>query len=381
MANLASYIATFKAFRRLRLPRRDEVLDGYYTLLYAEYERFPPGLPAEVTAVARQVKDLHDKDRLTWPKALAFERVILTLLPDAEIQARAWHLRDRYRRIVTKDQFALYEQTHDKNAKGDVLRNDMISLLVAMTEYYTVRQGIELERTGFSQRVQMFTGVLILILGLSSRGVSHLLPWFFKGPGFAALAVGAAICGLGWWTGNSGWRSGGVAIMALVSVGLVVAAIGTAGGSNNECGSTQVFTTLVMVIIAGLFGGAFSMLQRVQSPIADGDPLSNLLALRATKREIFLPPIVGAVGALVLYCLFDSQLLPNAIFPKMFEVKHSSQGSLSFLDYLDHAGPMDGIDHAKLLIWSFLAGFSERLLPDALDRLTKQASSNNGAKK
>lgn len=77
----------------------------------------------------------------------------------------------------------------------------------------------------------------------------------------------------------------------------------------------------------------------------------------------------------MLYCVFDAGLLTGALFPKMYSVPASAKGSLSFANYLFAAGPVAGMDHAKLLVWSFLAGFSERLLPDALDRLTKQAAS------
>jgi len=376
VTKLDSFLEKFKAFRRLRLPRRDQVLDDYYTQLHVEYERLDPEkLPDSVKRFAAEAKALHEKDRLTWATAFAFQRMILMFLPDAEVAARAWYLRDRYRSIVTKDQYALYEKTHDPDAKGDVLRNDMASLLLALTEYYAVRQGIEVERTGFSHRVQVMTGVLLLILGLSYPVIGRLLTNLKGIPIVAALFLGAMVFVTGWWTGNGGWKNSGVAILALALVGSLVAIINRYGGDS------PFFTTLVMVIIAGLLGGAFSMLQRVQSPIQDGDPLSNLLALRTAKREILLSPILGAVGALVLYCVFDAGLLKGDLFPTMYTVPKPAQGSLSFEKYLFAAGPSAGIDHAKLLVWSFLAGFSERLLPDALDRLTKQASSNNTAKK
>ncbi len=302
--------------------------------------------------------------------------MILAYLPEGEVAARAWYLRDRYRGIVTKDQYALYEKTHDPDAKGEVLRNDMSSLLLALAEYYAVRQGIEVERTGFSHRVQVMTGVLLVILGLSYPAVGKLLARVDVTAVALAALVGVAVFISGWWGGRGGWKNSGVAILVLVTTAFLVGLIDKAGN-----GGTPFFTTLMMVIIAGLLGGAYSMLQRVQSPITDGDPLTNLLALRTAKREILLPPILGALGALVLYCIFDAELLKGTLFPIMFHVPAPKDGSLPFTSYLSAAGPEAGIDHAKLLVWSFLAGFSERLLPDALDRLTKQAASDNTTKK
>lgn len=372
----------FKSLRRL--PRRDQVLDDYYTQLSAEYERLDPAkLPKTITDFAEEAKALHERDRLTWSTAFAFEKMILMFLPDAEVAARAWHLRDRYRSIVTKDQYALYEKTHDPKATGDVLRNDMASLLLVITEYYGLRQGIEVERTGFSHRVQIMTGVLLLILGLTYPAIGILLkkPHALPIMG-ASLAFGVGIFAVGWWTGKSGWKNSGVAILVL-ALAAIVGRIDSNLNPPDPSGIPTFFTTLVMVIIAGLFGGAFSMLQRVQSPIGDGDQLSNLLALRTAKREILLSPILGAVGALVLYCIFDAGLLTGALFPDMFAVPGpgKGKGSLTFARYLSTAGPVAGVDHAKLLVWSFLAGFSERLLPDALDRLTKQAASADSTSK
>jgi hypothetical protein len=35
-------------------------------------------------------------------------------------------------------------------------------------------------------------------------------------------------------------------------------------------------------------------------------------------------------------------------------------------------GPASGISYALLIIWSFLAGFAERLVPDTLNRLVQK---------
>jgi len=371
---------------RRRLPRKDRVLDDYFTQLLADYDHIPTERLTEAAqAFAAEAKKLYGQDRLTWAMAFAFERVILMMLSGSEVAARAWHMRDRYRGIVTKDQYALYEKTHQQDSDVEVLRNDLASLLLVLTEYYTLRQGIEEERTEFSHRVQLMTGLLLGTLGLLHPAMRNLWRQFHGFYVVAALLIGSVLGVMGWWYGRRSWKNSGVAILVFAGAGWLVAStdkLPAPVSSISTISAPSFVTTLLMVVIAGLFGGAFSMLQRVQSPIIDGDPLSNLLSLRTARREILLAPIIGAVGAIVLYCAFDAKLLEGAFFPVMYGVpKPPKGGSLMFTDYLWGSGPVDGIAQAKLLVWSFIAGFSERLLPDTLDRITKHASSNNATSK
>jgi len=45
---------------------------------------------------------------------------------------------------------------------------------------------------------------------------------------------------------------------------------------------------------------------------------------------------------------------------------------LQIKDFLRETGPTSGIAYALLIIWSFLAGFAERLVPDTLNRLVQK---------
>ena len=47
-------------------------------------------------------------------------------------------------------------------------------------------------------------------------------------------------------------------------------------------------------------------------------------------------------------------------------------------DFLKHTGPADGTSYALLIIWSFIAGFAERLVPDTLNRLVTKNEALQG---
>ena len=55
--------------------------------------------------------------------------------------------------------------------------------------------------------------------------------------------------------------------------------------------------------------------------------------------------------------------------------------SLSVRDFIYDSGPASGQDYALLIIWSFIAGFAERFVPDSLNRLiaSRQSGGQSGA--
>jgi hypothetical protein len=86
-----------------------------------------------------------------------------------------------------------------------------------------------------------------------------------------------------------------------------------------------------------------------------------------------VPPVVGAIAATVLYITFAAGLLEGALFPKfackLMDEKGASlvpDACRTFGTAISDFGPATAVDYAKALIWAFIAGFAERLVPDAL---------------
>lgn len=115
----------------------------------------------------------------------------------------------------------------------------------------------------------------------------------------------------------------------------------------------------------GLLGGFVSIQQRVKK---FGDEELDLLS--QSWFQILLVPVYGGVFALVLYLGFLSNIVEGPLFPR-FAGPVFSQPIPTTKDvaaFFAQTYPATGADLTKLLFWSFVAGFSERFVPQLLDQ-------------
>lgn len=112
---------------------------------------------------------------------------------------------------------------------------------------------------------------------------------------------------------------------------------------------------------AGAFGAAFSMMTSLKSRLAKST--FDDLKLNRSWGLIFARILVGIGASFVLYFFVISGLLAGDAFPKLSG------------EVLENVKPeATAANFAKLFIWSFISGFSEKLLPNLLARTEGQVS-------
>lgn len=112
----------------------------------------------------------------------------------------------------------------------------------------------------------------------------------------------------------------------------------------------------------GVLGGFVSLEQRLKT-LADED----LDLFVASNWSVVVVPLFGGVFSLVLYLFFLSGIIQGHAFPAFtFPPFATPPTSADFLRFFRETWPASGPDLAKFGLWSFLAGFSERLVPKFL---------------
>lgn len=113
-----------------------------------------------------------------------------------------------------------------------------------------------------------------------------------------------------------------------------------------------------ILFMAGMLGG-FIGLQRRLKDLTEKD----LILLSDSIVYLSLSPLVGGILALVTYVIFLSGIIQSNLFPT-FKVDSSCNG---FGMIFCQSG-VDYKDYAKLIVWCFISGFSEKFVTDILNR-------------
>ena len=124
-------------------------------------------------------------------------------------------------------------------------------------------------------------------------------------------------------------------------------------------------STLLLVFLAGQFGGYVSLQRRVKKLNED-----DLELVATSWIYTALSPLVGGILAVVLYMVFVSELVTGQLFPS-FEPDANAGNTHDIRMLFAHHGA-GYVDYAKLMVWSFIAGFSEKFVINVIGTFTTE---------
>jgi hypothetical protein len=143
---------------------------------------------------------------------------------------------------------------------------------------------------------------------------------------------------------------------------------------------------VVAVVWFGLIGAYLSQMFALHAVMKtiDYDALSNEFNVSAVVFRL----MIGAIGALTMYFLIVGQFLGGELFPDWsggsvvtrsagagegeasVTIRRATEGAASPAATAKAVGRLS-MEFAQLLIWSTIAGFSERLIPDRFAAMTR----------
>jgi hypothetical protein len=260
-------------------------------------------------------------EHLTWGDIFLLENINFSLMTPDLVDRSAWILRERFREIACPTVFEKYLSSVVPKERGtldqlSLLRADLARLLDVLHWHYSLIPTRERIRKSLTIKCILRVLVYTILLGLLLIACRR----------YNADFIASTAC----------------------------------------------------VIYFGIIGGFVSSQRRMESIPSDGDPLISVFGLDNAGYYLWLSPLLGAVFAVVLALMFIGGVLKGVVFPDFYmppvPVK---EAPFAFFDFTWITLPKTGADYGKLFIWSFVAGFAERLVPDSLDRLAAKLNPKN----
>lgn len=381
----------------------------FFDHLYSEYL----ALKAKINdpQAIELLESLHEnrvKCELTWSDIYTFDLALIDERPLENLVRKAFDARSKYRSIAGQKEYDEYLASKPPDLTAILIKPG--ALKSDNEENNSSPPAVVPPPAEPPEQPSMVTGAELEIVQRVLRAdIRYLLSKFYLY--YAMLPMREGL--------REQLTNRAVKMTLIILITITILAVISLGGLNYFLsggrfdavfGLTGVFgITVGSVVLAGIVGGCVSMLQRIQSAPTEGDALFNLAALTNGWRGVSLSPLYGAIFAALLFVLFAAGVLEGSVFPKIETVgsektqpavttvtapatatetaaavatptpnETQRAGVLQVKDFLKETGPKDGVSFALLMIWSFIAGFAERLVPDTLNRLVAKTEAIQG---
>ena len=296
-------------------PEQD-FLESYQTILSGQYASMEERMVANTAAKEEAERVLAiPAGKIEWEDLYDLELAIIRLQPADELRRQAWSLRNEYHEIAAKDEW-------DEYVNSNPPEYDLLAAAVgAPVDEAPLRADLV--------RIQQEIHWRYIVLWAIERFRSSVTLWSWFGALIAIFIFGA-----------------------LGKVGIRV-------------WPTRSFEWEMLSLVGalGVLGGLTSTLRRIEK-LTWGGNVDTDIAKIGGNLSVYLSPCLGGVFAVLLFFLIAGKLVGGDFFP------HINLGACIH----DGLACPSGEDFAKLVVWSFIAGFAEQLIPDNLARLAGEAS-------
>src|SRR3989440_9499384 len=380
----------------------------FFDHLYSEYIALKPNFTdadADIVSLLDEIHERRRKHDLTWSDIYTFDLTLVDQRPPESLIRKAYDARSKYRSVAGQKEYDEYIASKpldlgtiqvDPDAqppKPNVLverelRADIKYLLSKFYLYYAlmpVREGLRDELTKKAVLVTATAVVLIILaiaLNLGAAARIYGLAWLDQYSPVMVTILTVALAGI-----IGGCVSMLQRIQAAPSEG--DALFNLAALTNGWRGILlspiygAIFASLLFVLFAaGILNGSvfptivtpgWNSANAVPSPAATAQPPKGPSATPAVTQLATATPAGSATSEA------KSSPSPGSSIANQTEAQKSQSPTpaptpapsprtavLQIRDFLQQTGPRSGIAYALLIIWSFLAGFAERLVPDTL---------------
>src|SRR6266850_906726 len=304
----------------------EELTEQFYVTLRAEVARLSAQDEGRSPKSFQQIQDLLNGRRAVWTDAYQIEQLMVDLFDERTLEIE---LQSRLLEGDSNLRGPLITQ-YNKLASTLKLPADRRALLARLVNDLQWRYTVNEVKRSYSKEVTKTTGLIFMV----------------------AIALFAAM----------------VVTFALF-------------GSMSDL--TRDSILLLIAALAGGWGASFSMLSSVKGRLEAAD-LNDLKMMRS-GWILWSRPLIGVGAAVILYFFMASGLLGGSAFPT-FATRLDTSAAQAPPAATPGApatpAPPPETPRAQLsllIVWCFLAGFSERLVPALLAKTEDRAGSGAGA--
>jgi len=395
----------------------------FFDHLYSEYLTLKSSIAD--ADLKQRLDDIHERRRqhdLTWSDIYTFDLSLVDVRPPESLVRKAYDARTRYRSVAGQKEYDEYIASKpmdlgtvqvDPDAQPPKpgasierqLRADIKYLLSKFYLYYALLPVREALRDNLTKKAVIVTSGAVLLI---------------------AFAIALNVGGTFWIPGVEQYSSVVVTVLTVALAGIVggcvsmlqrIQAAPTDGDALfNLAALTNgwrgillsplyggIFACLLFILFAGqiLNGSIFpTIVTPSRSAVTTSTPAPSASPSAPASNVSRTPTPAGGVagtdspspspGVRVAPTPSPRSAASPAGSPdvRSAAIKADSSPSpaqaastsrvLQIKDFLRETGPASGLAYALLIIWSFLAGFAERLVPDTLNRLVQKNSDLQG---